>query len=245
MKNINPRNRFGGAAVAIVVVLVVIAAIAAGSLYYTYASGKELQDRQSSLWNEAFTLFSQKQPEAAYLKLIEARSTFGDTLDFYRKIASGTYHTKAELNEAIVLICQSEAYDKLFVLEPADSWINYAKLEINNVDDPETRVELANFISRTEIANNLCANFNKYIKTPDLPEEKYQELVKSSLRVGNEALTALDYDYAIFEVRFLIACGKAFDEPILVDEARTQLFYITQAQGEDEKTSLLWGLLNN
>ena len=245
MKNINLRNRFGGATVTIVVVLIVIIAIAAGSLYYSYISGKELQDNQARLWNEAFMLFNQKQPEAAYLKLIEARSTFCDTLEFYRKIASGTYHTKAELNEAIVLICQSEAYDKLFVLESADSWINYAKLEINNVDDPETRVELANFISRAEIANNLCSTYLKYIQTPDLPDEKYQELVKSSLRVGNEALTALDYDYAIFEVRFLIACGKSFDEPILVDEARKQLFYITQAQGEDEKTTLLWGLLSN
>ena len=83
------------------------------------------------------------------------------------------------------------------------------------------------------------------VNTPDLPDEKYQELVKSSLRVGNEALAALDYDYAIFEVRFLIACGKSFEEPILVDEARKQLFDITQAQGEDEKTTLLWGLLSN
>ena len=244
MKNINPKSRFGGVAKAIVFVIVIVLAIAAGSFYYTYSSGMELQNTQTKLWNEAFTLFSQKQPEAAYLKLLEARSTFSDSLEIYRKFASGNYHTKAELNEAIVLICQSEVYDKLFVLESADSWIKYAKLEINNVDDPETRVELANFISRAETANNLCATYLKYINTPDLPDEKYQELVKSSLRVGNEALAALDYDYAIFEVRFLIACGKSFEEPILVDEARKQLFDITQAQGEDEKTTLLWGLLS-
>lgn len=244
MKN-NYKSRFGGSTVTIVIVILLVLIIAGASLTYTYMTGKELQENQTQYWNQAFTYFSQKQPEFAYLELIKARSTFSDTLDFYRKIATGTYLTKAEVNEAIVLICQSEAYDNLFNLESAESWIQKAKMEIENVDDGETRLELANYISRAEAADKFCAAYRQYIQTEDLPDEKYQGLVKNSLRVGTEAIAANDYDYTIFEIRFLIACGKAFEEPVLIGEARKQLFDITQSKGEDEKTKLLWSLLRN
>ncbi len=244
MKN-NNKNRFGGSKVIIVVIALLVLIIAGVSLGYTYLTGKELQEKQTKYWNQAFTLFSQKQPEYAYLQLINARSTFSESLDFYRKIATGTFLTKAEVNEAIVLICQSEAYDNLFNLESAESWIQKAKMEIENVDDGETRLELANYISRAEAADKFCAAYREYIATENLPEEKYQELVKNSLRVGTDAIKANDYDYTIFEIRFLIACGKAFEEPVLVGEARQQLFDITQSKGEDEKTKLLWSLLRN
>jgi hypothetical protein len=244
MKN-NNKNRFGGSKVIIVVIALLVLIIAGVSLGYTYLTGKELQEKQTKYWNQAFTLFSQKQPEYAYLQLINARSTFSESLDFYRKIATGTFLTKAEVNEAIVLICQSEAYDNLFNLESAESWIQKAKMEIENVDDGETRLELANYISRAEAADKFCAAYREYIATENLPDEKYQELVKNSLRVGTEAIKANDYDYTIFEIRFLIACGKSFEEPVLVGEARQQLFDITQSKGEDEKTKLLWSLLRN
>ena len=250
MKN-NYKSRFGGSTVTIVIVILLVLIVAGTSLTYTYSSGKELQENQDKYWNQAFTLFSQKQPEYAYLELIKARSTFSESLDFYRKIAAyqgiatSTFLTKAEVNEAIVLICQSEAYDNLFNLESAESWIQKAKMEIENVDDGETRLTLANFISRAEAADKFCAAYRQYIATEDLPDEKYQELVKNSLRVGTEAIAGNDYDYTIFEIRFLIACGKAFEEPILIGEARQQLFDITQSKGEDEKTKLLWSLLAN
>ena len=153
MKN-NYKSRSGISTVTIVIIILVLI-IACGSLTYTYLTGKELQENQTKYWNKAFTLFSQKQPEFAYLELIKARSTFSESLDFYRKIASGTFITKAEVNEAIVLICQSEAYDNLFNLESAENWIQKAKLEIENVDDGETRLELANFISRAEAAEKI------------------------------------------------------------------------------------------
>ena len=244
MKN-NLKNRFGGTKLTVFLVLLFVLIIAGGSLTYTYLSGKELQENQTKYWNQAFTFFSQKQPEFAYLELIKARSTFSESLDFYRKIATGTFITKAEVNEAIVLICQSEAYDNLFNLESAESWIQKAKMEIENVDDGETRLELANYISRAEAADKFCATYRQYVKTEDLADEKYQELVKNSLKVGTEAIKANDYDYTIFEIRFLIACGKAFEEPVLIGEARQQLFDITQSKGEDEKTKLLWSLLRN
>ena len=243
MKN-NYRSRYGGAKVIVIIIILVII-IAGASLTFTYLNGKELQENQNKYWNQAFTLFSQKQPEFAYLELIKARSTFSESLDFYRKIATGTFLTKAEVNESIVLICQSEAYDNLFNLESAESWIQKAKLEIENVDDGETRLELANFISRAEAADKFCSTYRQYIATENLPDEKYQELVKNSLKVASQAIAANDYDYTIFEIRFLIACGKAFEEPILIDEARQQLFDITQSKGEDEKTKLLWSLLRN
>lgn len=243
MNNFKKNNRFGGAAGIIIGIIVLIAIIAGVSFGYSYKSGKEMQETQTKLWAEAFTFFSQKQPEAAYLKLIEARSTFCDSLDLYRGLATGTYLTKAEVNEAIVLICQSEAYDSLFKLESASNWITNAKREIENVDDAETRLALANFISRAEAADKFCGRYNAYLKEENLPAEKYQQLVKDSLKVGNEALEASDYDYTIFEIRFLIACGKSFNEPILISEARKQLFDLTHVFGEDEKTKLLWSLL--
>ena len=48
-----------------------------------------------------------------------------------------------------------------------------------------------------------------------------------------------------FYDEIIAACGKAFEEPILIGEARQQLFDITQSKGEDEKTRLLWSLLRN
>lgn len=243
MNNKKRYNRFGGA-VGITIVIIIILGIAGGlSFGYAYNSGKEMQDSQTKLWAEAFTCFSQKQPEAAYLKLIEARSTFCDSLDFYRALATGTYLSKSEVNEAIVLICQSEAYDNLFQLESASDWIEKAKNEIEFVDDPETRMTLANFISRAHAADVFCNKYNEYLKDENLTDEKYQQLVKDSLKVGGEALDSSDYDYTIFEIRFLIACGKSFDEPILISEARKQLFDLTQVFGEDDKTKLLWSLL--
>lgn len=244
MKNKALNNRFGGAT-GIVIAVILILVIAGGSLGYTYVTGKELQENQTEYWNKAFTLFSQKQPEFAYLELIKTRSTFNESLNFYRKIATGTYLTKEEVNEAIVLICQSEAYDNLFNLESAESWIQKAKMEIEYVDDGETRLELANYISRAEAADKFCKTYREYIKKENLEDSEYQELVKNSLKVGTQAVSANDYDYTIFEIRFLIACGKSFEEPVLIAEARQQLFDITQAKGEDEKTKILWSLLRN
>ncbi len=247
MNNFNCRNRFGKTAVTIVVLVVLIGVAFGASLGYSYSVGKEQQETQDRLWSQAFVYFSQKQPEAAYLKLIECRSTFSDCLNIYRKIVAteSIRLTKSQINEAIILICQSEAYDNLFKLESADAWISKAKLEIENIEDGETRFELANFISRCEAANRFCNSYREYIKDPNLPEEKYKELVKNSLKVGSEAASSKDYDYAIFEIRFLIACGKSFEEPILVEEAAQQLVDVTDNYGEDEKTSLLWSLLTN
>ena len=245
MKNTKLNKRFGKVAILLVVSIVVLAIGGYLSFNYRYNAGKELQDKQTQLWNDAFVYFSQKQPERAYLSLLDARSTFCDVLDFYRNYASGTYLTQNEITAALVLVCQSEAYDTLFKLESATDWINKAKAEIDKIEDVDTRNELYNFISRTEEADKFCAKYREYIKTENLPDEKYQELVKESLRVGSKAIESSDYDYTIFEVRFLIACGKSFDEPILISEARKQLFDITTASGEDEKTKLLWGLLRN
>ncbi len=246
MKNINRKARFGGALGIIIAIILIVGIIAGAYAGYNYSTGKELYEKQNELWAEAFTNFSQKQPEAAYLKLTELRDkTFNSSLDFYKQFASGTFLTKQEITEAIILICQSEAYDNLFKLEQADNWIQKAKIELDNINDIETRNELTKFITRTESANKLCSTYNEYIKVKDLQEDKYKELVKSSLKIGSEAIASSDYDFTIFEIRFLIACGKSFDEPVLVSEARKQLFDITNASGEDEKTKLLWSLLRN
>lgn len=246
MKNTNLNKRFGKVAVILVVSIVILAIGGFLSYNYAYNSGKDLQDKQTQLWNDAFVYFSQKQPERAYLSLLDARLTFCDMLDFYRKqVASDTYLTKEDINAAIVLICQSETYDNLFKLESAADWIQKAKDEIGKIEDVDTRNELNSFISRAEEADKFCAKYREYVKTENLPDEKYQELVKESLKVGSKAVEASDYDYTIFEVRFLIACGKSFDEPILISEARKQLYDITTASGEDEKTKLLWSLLSN
>lgn len=243
MNSTKTRNRFGGA-LGIIVGIIAIIAIAAGiSLYYIYSKGEKKQQTQTKLWSEAFTLFSQKQPEAAYLKLVEARFTFGDDLDLYRAMAEGDYLSKEEINEAIVLICQSEAYDSLFNLEPATDWITKAKLEVINIADNDSRNELSKFIDRAEAANNYCLKYKECLEDKNLKDEKYQAIVKESLKTASQALDSSDYDYTTFEIRFLIACGKSFNEPILVSEARKQLFDLTHIFGEDEKTKLLWSLL--
>ena len=243
--NIKSNKRFGGA-LAIIIVAILILAISVGIYFgYKYNTGKTLQEKQTKLWNDAATFFSQKEPERAYLALDEARSTFGEDLDFYRKLASDTYLTKSDIDLMVILICQSEAYDNLFKLESAKNWIDKAKSDIAKIEDVGAKNEFEDFINRAEKADQLCENYREYIKMKDLPDEKYQKLVKDSLAIGSNALASGDQDYTIFEVRFLIACGKSFDEPILIEEARKQLYDITQSTGENEKTKLLWGLLKN
>ena len=94
MKMNNYKSRFGGSKVTIFIVILLVLIIAGTSLSYTYFTGKELQENQEQCWNQAFTYFSQKQPEFAYLELIKARSTFSESLDFYRKIATGCWRRR-------------------------------------------------------------------------------------------------------------------------------------------------------
>ena len=243
MNNTRNKKRFGGVLGVIIGLAVIFVIIAGITFGYIYNDGKEKQLRLNELWSEAFTLFSQKQPEAAYLKLTEARSVFGNSLDLYRKITEGTYLTQSEVNEAIVLICQSEAYDSLFNLEPANDWLAKAKAEAANIEDATNQAELIKLINRAEAASRFCERYKKCLEAKNLIVEDYQNLVKDSLKIGSQALDANDYDYTTFEIRFLIACGKSFNEPILVSEARKHLFDLTHIFGEDEKTKLLWSLL--
>jgi hypothetical protein len=246
MKKNNLKNRFGGA-ILIIIIIVIIIGVIVGSFYgYKYKTGKELQEKQNKLWEEAFNLFNQQQPEASYLKLKAVRETFNENLDFYRSYASGSaFITKEEVNSVIVLICQSEIYNILFKLENASNWIEKAKEEIINIEDAETQEVFKTFIARAEAGNQYCAEYKKCTETENLRDEQYQELVKKSLKTASEALKDSDYDYTVFEIRFLIACGKSFKEPVLLTEARKQLFEITQASGENEQTKLLWSLLRN
>jgi hypothetical protein len=65
------------------------------------------------------------------------------------------------------------------------------------------------------------------------------------LEIENRA-SATDQDFFIFEIRFLIACGKALNAPAILNQARELLFFATTDAGiENEKTRQLWGLLTN
>ncbi|MDD3145989.1 MAG: hypothetical protein PHD82_01695 [Candidatus Riflebacteria bacterium] len=223
--------RRSGSALLILFLLIVAAAIGAGGFAFY---GNRMQKQQTQLLAEGFLNFSKGDLEQAYGHFVNARSTFSSSVDFYRKLASGTFHTRDEINEVIVSLSLSIAHEKFFNLDNDAEWVKKAEKEASHITDPDRRKEITQNIAT---ANEIVKLLQLY-KSGD-----YQKAMKDLLEVENKASTT-DQDFFIFEIRFLIACGKALREPAILNQARELLFFATTDAGiENEKTRQLWGLL--
>ncbi len=233
MKNLNNSNRRGGAIAIAIVVLLLITGITASVMLFL---GSRQQKLQSQLLAEGYLHFDKGQLEQAHAKFSEAGKTFSKLIELYRKVFSGTYLTADEVNEVVVGLCLSIAHDRFFALESDAGWVKKAETALNEISDSDKRKELSqNVITASEISKLLLTYEAK----------DYEKAMTDLLEIESKA-SATDQDFFIFEIRFLIACGKALEVPAILNQARELLFFATTDAGiENEKTRKLWGLLTN
>lgn len=230
MKIANNLRRTGGALIIVFLLLAALAAVAGGFAFH----GNRLQKQQTQLLAEGFLNFSQGKLEKAYGQFVDARGTFSSSVDFYRQLASGTYHTRDEVNEVIVSLSLSIAHEKFFNLEADASWVKKAEEEVKLITNADRQKEIGQDISTAAEIVKLLQLFKA---------GEYEKAMKDLLEVEKKA-AATDQDFFIFEIRFMIACGKALREPAIINQARELLFFATTDAGiENEKTRQLWGLL--
>jgi len=226
--------RAGGAAIIVVVLLVATGLIAAGVIY---SQGSQQQKKQSQLLADGYEQFNQNSLEKAYPFFKEAQTTFTSTLSFYRRFASSEAQvTPEEIHELTVSVCISIAHEKFFDLKSADEWVAKAEEELKALAESERKADLTKSIDTARDISKLCKTFN---------EGNYEQAMKDLLKIEKQSLPT-DQDFFIFEIRFLIACGKAMGEPEILNQARELLFFATTDAGIDnEKTRSLWGILTN
>jgi hypothetical protein len=224
------KKRCGGIGVLIVLAILILALIVG-----FYLKGRLNQQRQQALLAEGYEHFNAQSYQAAFEKFSQARNTFSSTLSLYRVINSAANHvTSDELVELIVSTCLVAAHQKFFVIETADEWVSRAKEYIAHINESERKTATLALVKTAADISDLCRDFS---------DGKVLEALKNLKKVEDEALPS-DQDFFIFEIRFLIACGKALNEPLILNQARELLFFATTDAGiEDERTQKLWGIL--
>ena len=199
-------------------------------------NGSLNQDKQQTLLDSAYESFNQGNYSQAYEKFNEARSTFSFTLKAYRIVRSGEYLSLNDLGEISISTCLTAAYDSFFKLETAPDWVSRAKELLPVISDLERQRELEKLVKTAGEVSQLCQNF---------ADGEIEKALKAMKDVEQGALAG-DQDFFIFEIRFLIACGKALQEPVILNQARELLFFATTDAGiNNDKTQRLWGILTN
>jgi len=226
--------RTGGTAIIVVVLLLITGLIAAGVIY---SQGSQHQQRQAQLLADGYEMFNQGNLEKAYPLFKEAQTTFTSALNFYRRLASSESHVAPdEIHELAVSVCLSIAHEKFFDLQTADEWVNRAEEDLKHLPEGERKSDLTQSIATARDVSKLCQTF---------ADGKYEQAMQDLLAAEAKALPT-DQDFFIFEIRFLIACGKALGEPAIINQARELLFFATTDAGIDnEKTRSLWVTLTN
>jgi hypothetical protein len=217
----------------IVVLLIVLLIIFAG----LYTGGSSNQQAQENFLAEGYESFRQQNYSQAFDKFDNAKKTFGLSLSFYRKIkSSDIFVTSDELLELLISTCLTAAHEKFFDLEPAPDWVEKAKniLSKNKLKNSEQNKELNQLVNTAAEVSQLCKTYKA---------GKYEEAFRELKKVEENSLQT-DQDFFIFEIRFLIACGKALNEPAILTHARELLFFATTDAGiNNQRTQRLWGIL--
>jgi tetratricopeptide (TPR) repeat protein len=237
MKKITDRHfpaRAGGVVIILVILLLVAGLIAGGVIY---SQGSKMQQQQEKLLAEGYELFNAGNPEKAYPLFKESLTTFNSSLQFYRRLAASETHVNPdEIHEIAVSVSIAIAHEKFFDLQTADEWVARAEEDLQHLPEGERKTELTATTATARAVSKLCATYN---------EGKYEQALKDLLEV-EKISQPTDQDFFIFEIRFLIACGKALNEPAILNQARELLFFATTDAGIDnEKTRSLWGILTS
>lgn len=227
------RMRAGGAFL-ILVLLVMALLFAAGVAVY---NGSQQQKRQAEILAQGYQLFNEGKFSAAYEQFKSAKHTFSATLNLYRQLKkSDTHVTPADLNELTVSTCLSAAYEDFFELNSSEEWLGKAENDLKHHEPGLRKDELSQTLTTARSVSKLCQDF----KAGDV-----EKAMKGLLEAEKNALPT-DQDFFIFEIRMLIACGKALNDVDVINQARELLFFATTDAGiNNDKTGKLWVLLTN
>jgi len=237
MKKITDRYipaRTGGIAITMVFLLLLAGLITAGVIY---SQGSQQQQQQEKLLAEGYEMFNSGKLEMAYPLFKEALNTFTSPLSFYRRISASEVHVNPdEIHEIAVSVSLSIAHEKFFDLQTADEWVKRAEEDLKQLPEGERKTDLTATVATARAVSSLCKTYN---------EGNYEQAMKDLLEV-EKISQPTDQDFFIFEIRFLIACGKALNQPAILNQARELLFFATTDAGIDnEKTRSLWGILTS
>ncbi|GAB4281149.1 MAG: hypothetical protein Kow0029_26130 [Candidatus Rifleibacteriota bacterium] len=222
-----------GAVKAIIGILVLVVALIAGIAL----KGSLNQETQTSLLAKGYESFSAGKYDDAYKSFEEALKTFTFTLKVYRIFKGSENHmTRQELNELIVSTCLAAAHESFFELKPAKDWTEKAQKAVNDLPAGDRKSELEQLTKTASEISELCEDF---------AAGQFEKAFKQLKKVEQNALPS-DQDFFIFEIRFLIALGKALKEPAILGRARELLFFATTDAGiNNDKTQKLWGILTH
>ena len=212
--------------------LILILALLAGLIL----NGSLNQEKQSNILTSAYESFNQADYEKAYQLFSEAGTTFSPTLSAYRMVRPGEYVNETDLGEILISTCLAAAYESFFMLEPSPDWIKRANEQLSAISDEQKKAELKQLVATAGEVSLLCQRF---------AGGEIEDALKDLKKVEQASLPG-DQDFFIFEIRFLIACGKALEEPLIINKARELLFFATTDAGiNNDKTKQLWGILTN
>jgi hypothetical protein len=230
------QNRKGGIAILFVILLVVVLTIAGG----IFLSGKKQQALQEQLLGEGYTYFSENKVTEAASSFEKTKATFSSSLNFFRSISSSEkYVTIEEINELIFSCYLLNIYNNSFELKTSEKALKKAKEAFSSLkylkDSSENKKsELAKVIATAEEVSDIC----------DLYQKKKLKAAMKKLLTAEKNAAEDDQDFFVFEIRFLIACGKALREPEILKQARELLFFLNFEVGvKGEKIDQLWQLL--
>ncbi len=215
-------------------ILLFLLAAVVGFLGYL---GWQAQVRLSGFLEEGNRHIHEEKPELAAAAFQKADAEFGPLLSLYRALrglTGATFLSQAEVAELIVSAALLCTYDDVFILKASTKWVELAEAHLGRVPEPPGRELTQNVATARELVN-LCRLF---------AEQKYEDVMKGLLAAEKNALPT-DTDFFTAEVRLLIACGKAMNEPAILQQARELLFFLTyEAELKNKKTESLWGILN-
>lgn len=232
-KKIGLQTRTGGAVI-ILALLVVVLLIATGMALF---NGSQKQAAQTQLLSLGYQLFNDGNFAEAHKQFGSAKQTFTKTLDLFRKVKkSADYVNSDDLNELLISVCLSAAYEDFFELKSSEEWLSKAEEELKHHSAGERKNELTQLLATAKAVSKLCQTF---------ADGNIENTMKSLLEVEKSSL-ATDQDFFIFEIRMLIACGKKLEDPDVINQARELLFFATTDAGiNNDKTGKLWVLLTN
>ncbi len=217
--------------------LLAVGVVVVGVVGFLGYLGWQSQERLNGFLEEGRLHIQNEKPELAAAAFQKADAEFGGVLTLYQKLRGWTgvdSINRGEVAELIVSAALLCAYDDFFMLKASPRWVELAERQV-------TRLPLAN---AAELAQNVATARDLSVLCRQFAEGKHAEVMKGLLAVEKNA-RADDQDFFLAEIRLLIACGKAMNEPAILQQARELLFFLTYEVGlKSKRLDQLWTILN-
>lgn len=229
----NPSSNAGGILLISIVVIATVCIIITGM----YLWGAKHQNQFDGYLTEGYSHIESDRPILALEAYQHAENRMSISLSFYqfvRRIMGDSFVEPAELYKLYISACIMGAYADFFNLKPASQLLEKAGSREHFLAGSDG-TEIRGILETACEVSVLCELYS---------QKKFEEVMKKLLEVEKKAQKT-DRDFYIQEIRLLIACGKAMNEPEIINHARELLWFFSYEVGiEDPRMNLLWGKLS-